>query len=112
MSKLIDVDKIDWRPGVFVNPNTNEPLPIIHKIATIEMLRDWQEEVKAIPLDKVKKAREQIIDEKDFAYADFERYKEEVLHVEPDELPDDDFRFGMERCLEILDKLIESEEKE
>ena len=51
MSKLIDVDKIDWQKGVFVNPNTDEPLPIIHKIATIEMLRDWQEEVKAIPLD-------------------------------------------------------------
>ena len=56
MSKLIDVDKIDWQKGVFVNPNTDEPLPIIHKIATIEMLRDWQEEVKAIPLDKVKEA--------------------------------------------------------
>lgn len=58
MSKLIDVDKIDWQKGVFVNPNTDEPLPIIHKIATIEMLRDWQEEVKAIPLDKVKQTRE------------------------------------------------------
>ena len=67
--------------------------------------------VQAIPLDKVKQAREQIIDEKDFAYADFEQYKEEVLHAESDELPDDDFRYGMERCLEILDKLIaESEE--
>ena len=63
-------------------------------------------EVQAIPLDKVKQAREQIIDEKDFAYADFDRYKEEVLNVEADELPDDDFRFGMERCLEILDRLI------
>ena len=66
--------------------------------------------VQAIPLDKVKRAREQIIDEKDFAYADFEQYKEEVLHAESDELPDDDFRYGMERCLEILDKLIEESE--
>lgn len=62
-------------------------------------------------LAKIKKAREQIIDEKDFAYADFERYKEEVLYVESDELPDDDFRYGMERCLEILDKLIAESEK-
>ena len=62
--------------------------------------------VKAIKLEKVKQAREQIIDEKDFAYADFDRYKEEVLNVESDELPDDDFRYGMERCLEILDRLI------
>lgn len=46
MSKLIDVDKIDWQEGVFVNSRTKEPLPIIHKIATIEMLRDWQEEAK------------------------------------------------------------------
>lgn len=66
----------------------------------------------AIQLDRIKQAREQIIEEKDFAYADFERYKEEVLCVEPDELPDDDFRYGMERCLEILDKLIaESEQR-
>lgn len=50
------------------------------------------------------KIRTEIIDEKDFAYADFERYKEEVLGVEPDELPDDDFRFGMERTIEIIDK--------
>jgi hypothetical protein len=56
MSKLIEVDKIEWKKGVFVNPNTEEPLPIIHKIATIEMLRDFQEEVKAIPTNKVKKA--------------------------------------------------------
>lgn len=60
MSKLIDVDKIDWQPGVFVNPNTNEPLPIIHKIATIEMLRDWQEEEEVIPIDRVKQAIEEI----------------------------------------------------
>lgn len=52
-------------------------------------------------LDKI---RAEIIDEKDFAYADFDRYKEEVLGVEPDELPDDDFRFGMERAIEIIDK--------
>lgn len=61
-------------------------------------------------LDKIKEARTQIIDEKDFAYADFEQYKEEVLHAESDELPDDDFRYGMERCLEILNKLIAESE--
>ena len=58
--KLINVDDIEWQKGVFVNPNTEEPLPIIHKIVTIEMLRDWQEEVKAIPLAKVKQEREEI----------------------------------------------------
>ena len=63
-------------------------------------------------LDKIKQARKQIIDEKDFAYADFEQYKEEVLGVEAGELPDDDFRYGMERCLEILNKLIAESEIE
>lgn len=38
MGKLIDVDDIDWAKGCFVDPVTEEPLPIIHKIATIEML--------------------------------------------------------------------------
>lgn len=75
-----------------------------------------QEVIKAIPLDLIKQAREQIIDEKDFAYADFERYKVECLGQDwedvYDSAPQDDFRYGMIRCLEILNKLIaESEEK-
>lgn len=76
-----------------------------------------KEKQKAIPLEKIKETRAQIIDEKDFAYADFERYKVECLGQDwedaYDSLPQDDFRYGMERCLEILDKLIvESESKE
>lgn len=47
--KLIDVEQINWKKGCFIS-SENEPLPIIHKIATIEMLRDWQEEVNAIPI--------------------------------------------------------------
>ena len=93
--RLIDVDKIDWQKGVFVNPSTDEPLPIIHKIATIEMLRDWQEEVKAIPIDKVKKAREKIANISIKTSTDCEGYEE----VETEEV------------LNILDKLIESGEK-
>lgn len=30
MKVLLDIPNIDWQPGVFVNLNTNEPLPIIH----------------------------------------------------------------------------------
>ena len=82
--KLINVDDIKWQKGVFVNPMTNEPLPVIHKMATIEMLRDWQEEVKAIPLEKVKQAREEM----------------EIAS----------YSKGVDDVLEILDKLIESEE--
>lgn len=98
MSKLIDVDKIDWQKGVFVNPNTDEPLTVIHKIATIEMLRDWQEEVKAIPLDKVKQARE-----------DVQKY---INMCDEDSVAGINMKSGLAFALEILDKLIESEDKE
>lgn len=52
-------------------------------------------------LDKIK---EQILDEADYAYADFDRYKEDILCVEADELPDDDFRYGMNRAIDIINK--------
>lgn len=54
-------------------------------------------------LDKVK---QEIRDEADFAYADFERYKVECLGQDwedaEDSLPQDDFRYGMLRALEII----------
>lgn len=75
----------------------------------------WWYRKNSIPLDRIKQAREQIIDEKDFAYADFERYKVEYLGQDwedaSDSLPQDDFRYGMERCLEILDEMIVESEK-
>ena len=50
------------------------------------------------------KLREDIKDESDFAYADFDEYKYEVLGVdEVDDLPNDDYRYGMERALELID---------
>jgi hypothetical protein len=61
-------------------------------------------------LDKI---RAEIIEEKEWAYADFERYKVEYLGQDwedaYDSLPQDDFRYGMERCVEIIDKYRESE---
>lgn len=70
--------------------------------------------VDVIPLNRIKQAIEQIIDEKDVAYADFERYKVECLGQDwedaYDSLPQDDFRYGMERCLEILNELIAESE--
>ena len=68
---------------------------------------------KYIERDVIDKIIADIIDEKDFAYVDFVRYKEEVLGDESDELPDDDFRYGMERAIEIIYKhKTESEGKE
>lgn len=56
-------------------------------------------------LDKIKA---EILEEKECAYADFGKYKVDYLGVDSkyveDELPYDDFRYGMERCIEIIDK--------
>ena len=38
--RLKDISKIEYRQGVFID-SEGVPLPIIHKIATIEMIRDW-----------------------------------------------------------------------
>lgn len=54
--------------------------------------------------DVLDKARAEILDEAEYAYADFDRYKEDILCAEPDELPDDDFRYGLERAVEIINK--------
>lgn len=63
-------------------------------------------------LDKV---RAEILEEKESAYADFERYKVEYLGQDQedvlDSLPQDDFRYGMERAIEIIDKHKSESEK-
>ena len=57
----------------------------------------------SIPLDHVfNTIKDGIKEEADYAYADFEQYKADVLNAEADELPDDDFRYGMERAIEII----------
>lgn len=89
-----------------------EPQNDLDKI-TIDACKGAIELLEQEPiLDKV---RAEIIEEKDFAYADFERYKVEYLGVDAeyveDVLPQDDFRYGMERAIEIIDKYkAESEE--
>ena len=61
-------------------------------------------QVRYIQCDVLDKIRAEILDEAEYAYADFNLYKEDILNAEPDELPDDDFRFGMKRAVEIIDK--------
>ena len=46
----------------------------------------------------------EIWEEAEWAYSDFDDYKETVLEVEIDELPDDEFRFGLHRAVEIINK--------
>lgn len=64
-----------------------------------------------IPVSVLYRIMEEIDDEAEYAYADFDEYKYDVLHAEPDELPDDDFRYGLRRAIEIINKYrAESEE--
>lgn len=65
----------------------------------------------------LEKIRAEIVEEKEYAYADFKRYKVEYLGQDwedaYDSLPQDDFRYGMERCIDIIDKYkAESEDEE
>ncbi len=57
---------------------------------------------------KLDKIGAEILEEKECAYADFERYKVEDVGRDQedvlDSLPQDDFRYGMERAIEIIDK--------
>lgn len=79
----------------FIGCNGNVAPYLIGATANIKPLE--QESI----LDKIKA---EILDEVEYAYADFDEYKKNVLLVEPDELPDDDFRYGLERAVEIINK--------
>ena len=37
---LKDVSKLHYESGVFLD-NKGKPLPVVHKMATIEVIRDW-----------------------------------------------------------------------
>lgn len=66
-----------------------------------------------ISINRIKALIHQLNDEKEYAYADFDEYKVSVLGIEADELPEDEYRYGIERCLQLLNRLIaESEGKE
>ena len=72
--------------------------------------------INGTPFDSViEDIKAEILEEKECAYADFEQYKIDYLCVEPeyveDELPYDDFRYGMERCVEIINSHINGKEQ-
>lgn len=67
--------------------------------------------VKAVPIYKLKNLVDKLQDEKDYAYADFDEYKMDVLGCEDvDDLPNDDYRFGLNRAIELLQVLIAESE--
>ena len=53
---------------------------------------------------------QQLREEAEYAYADFDKYKAETLGADADELPDDDFRYGLERAIEVI-KAADKEQK-
>ncbi len=70
--------------------------------------------VKAVSIDKLKSLVDKLQDEKDYAYANFDEYKLDVLGCDDvDDLPNDDYRFGLIRAIDLLQLLIkESEDKQ
>ncbi len=68
--------------------------------------KEVKEAIEMSKVDVFDKIITAIIEEKDCAYADFERYKVEYLGQDwedvLDSLTHDDFRYGMERCIEII----------
>lgn len=79
--------------------NWKELIKCINSISTVTPA-----EKQPLCEDTLEKIRAEILDEAEYAYADFDEYKYHILHAEPDELPDDDFRYGMERAVEIINK--------
>ncbi len=79
---------------------------------------DSEEIIKALEQESIlDKLRAEIAEEKEHAYADFERYKVEYLGQDwedaLDSLPQDDFRYGLERAIGLIDKYkAESEPQE
>ena len=69
-----------------------------------------------LPMSVIEEIKAEIAEEKDCAYADFERYKVEYLGQDwedvLDSLPIDDYRYGMVRCLEIINKHISGKEQQ
>lgn len=77
---------------------------------TDQTLKDIDRAFKALEErdELLNEMRAEILEEKEHAYADFERYKVEYLGQDwedaLDSLPQDDFRYGMERAIEIINK--------
>ena len=106
VEKIMPVTPNDWK--------RYEEHKLILELLEQEPQSEWEQDhaiLKAYSnganevLDKI---RAEMLEEKECAYADFERYKVEYLGQDwedaLDSLPQDDFRYGMERAIEILDK--------
>lgn len=110
MAEYIDIDKIEYRKGVLLGSEEN-PLPIIHKVATIEVIRDWTPKADVVERSKIDKAIAQLEEEKEFAYANFGEYNEEVLGYDDTDVCERDLCYiGLTRAIEILKRNLGCEE--
>ena len=108
MQIVIDIDEKDLR--------------LIELHQPCELTEEYLETIfmkieNGTPLEKVlEDIKAEIKDEAEFAYADFERYKVECLGQDwedaYDGLPQDDYRYGMQRALEIICKHISGKDTE
>ncbi len=77
----------------------------MYNIAIKAMEQGFKAMEQGFILDKL---RAELLDEKECAYADFESYKVEYLGQDwedvYDSLPQDDFRYGIERCINLIDR--------
>ena len=86
------------------DPSYSDPLNVLTEVR--DKIRELPSVTPQEPI--IDKIRAEILEEKEHAYADFERYKVEYLGQDwedaLDSLPQDDFRYGMERAIELIDK--------
>ena len=109
MGRLIDSDEL-LKHKTWVNGPSGDS---IYDVVFCDEIEEAPT-VEAIPMSVLEDIKAEIVEEKEYAYADFEQYKVDYLGVDADyvedELPNDDFRYGMERCLEIINKHIRRKE--
>lgn len=101
-NKLYDIEKLTEIEN-HLSKSLKSSVTVSFDIEDVPYLLAAIETLKTIP-----QIHNQISDEAEFAYADFEQYKIDVLQIEPqyveEELPNDDFRYGLERSSEILNE--------
>ena len=66
-------------------------------------LAEWLKELQRYH-EAWEKIKEQIKEEAYWANSDFEEYKTDILGVDIADIPGDDFRYGLERAIDIINK--------
>lgn len=96
-NRICELPAIEWLKAEYAEPKSEWE-------HDHEILKAYSDGANGV----LEEIRAEIAEEKEHAYADFEQYKVEYLGQDGedvlDSLPQDDFRYGMERCIDIIDK--------